>query len=121
LVLALVAPVLALGATPAQSADVANGQRNFAARCALCHSATRNGPNKVGPNLFGVMGRRAATYPGYSYSAGMRKAAITWNDATMRAYLANPARAVPGGKMAFAGITDAAVLTDVIAYLKTLR
>jgi cytochrome c len=90
-------------------------------RCALCHSATKGGGNKIGPNLFGVVGRKAGTYPGFSYSAAMKKSGIVWTPAKLDAYLAAPQQVVPGNSMPFAGIADAPQRADLVAYLATLK
>jgi cytochrome c len=109
-------------AHPASAAgDIARGGMTFTARCAQCHSPMRGGPNRVGPNLFGIVGRKAATHPGYSYSPAMRKSGIVWTEAALRTYLRNPPRTVPGGKMAFAGLADPAAMDDLIAYLSSLK
>ena len=90
-------------------------------RCALCHSATKGGGNKIGPNLFGVVGRKAGTYPGFSYSTAMKKSGIVWTPAKLDAYLAAPQQIVPGNSMPFAGIADAPQRGDLVAYLATLK
>jgi cytochrome c len=90
-------------------------------RCALCHSATKGGGNKIGPNLFGVVGRKAGTYPGFSYSAAMKKAGIVWTPAKLDAYLAAPQEIVPGNSMPFAGIADAPQRAALVAYLAMLK
>jgi cytochrome c len=107
---------------PASAAgDAGRGKLVFTSRCALCHAAVSGGPNKIGPNLFGIFGRKAATVPAYSYSPAMRNSGIVWTDAALRAYLKNPPRAVPGGKMAFAGLADQAAMDDLMAYLVSLK
>ena len=90
-------------------------------RCSLCHSATKGGGNKIGPNLFGVVGRKAGTYPGFSYSAAMKKSGIVWTPAKLDAYLAAPQEIVSGNSMPFAGIANAPQRADVVAYLVTLK
>lgn len=118
----VLAAAVAAWAVPASAAgNAANGQRLFTVRCALCHSAPQGGPNKIGPNLFGVVGRAAGTAPGYTYSQAMKNSRIVWSEATLRTYLASPARALPGGKMAFAGIRDATEMDDMLAYLASLK
>ncbi|HWY17043.1 MAG TPA: cytochrome c family protein [Rhizomicrobium sp.] len=105
-------------------ADAAGNAATGAAlfnRCALCHSATKGGGNKIGPNLFGVVRRKAGTYPGFSYSAAMKKSGIVWTPAKLDAYLAAPQEIVPGNSMPFAGIANAPQRADVVAYLVTLK
>ncbi|MGD0864271.1 MAG: cytochrome c family protein [Rhizomicrobium sp.] len=119
--IAMTAAFAAALATSAQAAgNAANGAGVFD-RCAICHSSTKGGPNKIGPNLFGIVGRKAGTYPGFSYSSAMTKSGIVWNDAKLDAYVASPATVVPGNKMPFAGITNNNQRADLIAYLDTLK
>jgi cytochrome c len=99
--------------------DPAAGKRVFA-KCALCHTA-EPGKNKIGPSLFNVIGRAAASAPGYSYSTAMSGLNRTWDTATLNEYLASPKALVPGTKMTFPGIPDKQDRDDVIAYLSTLR
>jgi cytochrome c len=116
-------PALALfglaAAPTAQAQDVAAGQRVFN-QCRACHVIENNGRNGVGPNLHGVVGRRAGTIQGFRYSANMRTLAeggLTWDEATLRRYLTNPKDVVPQGSMAFAGIRNEQQLNDLVAYL----
>jgi cytochrome c len=119
-----IAIVAALAATMATSALAAGNATNGASvfeRCAICHSNTKGGPNKIGPNLFGIVGRKAGTYPGFSYSSAMTKSGIVWTDAKLDAYIASPQTVVPGNKMPFAGITNNNQRADLVAYLDTLK
>jgi len=115
---------LAIGLTVATAAqasgDVATGGALFN-RCAMCHSNTKGGPNKLGPGLFGVVGRKAGTYPGYSYSNAMKRTGFVWTSAKLMAYLAAPQQVVPGNNMPFAGIANPQQRADVVAYLATLK
>ncbi len=107
-------------AAQAQDGDPAAGQRVFN-QCRACHQIENNGRNGVGPNLHGVVGRRAASIEGFRYSANMRQLAeggLTWDDANLRRYLTNPKDLVPQGSMAFPGLRNPTQLNDVIAYLK---
>jgi cytochrome c len=90
-------------------------------RCAICHDNRKGGINKIGPNLFGVVGRKAGTYAGFSYSPAMSSASIVWTNEKLDAYVTSPQRVVPGNKMAFAGISEASQRADLVAYLDTLR
>jgi cytochrome c len=117
----LCAVVMLLAPSHAHAAgNAATGAALFN-RCALCHSATKGGGNKIGPNLFGVVGRKAGTYPGFSYSAAMKNSGIVWTPAKLDAYLAAPQQIVPGNTMPFAGITNAPQRADLVAYLVTLK
>ncbi|HUO02623.1 MAG TPA: cytochrome c family protein [Rhizomicrobium sp.] len=111
----------AILATPALAAgDPVQGKAVFA-RCAICHNVEKDGGNGVGPNLFGVAGRKAASVDGFNYSGPMKASGITWTDDNLAKWIAGPAKMVPGTKMAFAGITSKAQIADVIAYLHTLK
>jgi cytochrome c len=113
-----------LGAVLAQPAlaagDAAAGQQVFAHNCAICHSPVQ-GINKVGPSLFGVVGRKAGSLDGYSYSDAMKGANRVWGPETLDAYLTNPRQDIPGVKMIFAGLPNKTDRDNVIAYLSTLK
>lgn len=89
--------------------------------CAVCHPTDASGRSGVGPNLRGVHGRAAASVPGYPYSEAMRARGITWNDARLDAFLADPAAFVPGTSMPFSGIADPAARAELIRLLRGLR
>jgi cytochrome c len=88
------------------------------APCAACHSAEREAPSRLGPNLFGVFGRHSAAVPGYAYSDAMRKSGLVWDRATLDRYLENPRAVVPGTRMPFSGMRDPAQREAVIAFLR---
>lgn len=108
-------------AQAAQAGSAADGKAVFMDNCAVCHSAEKGAPSKIGPNLFGVVGRKSATFPGYMYSPAMMKANLTWNVPTLEIYLMGPQKKVPGTKMGFPGFSDPKDEADVIAYLQTLK
>lgn len=110
----------ALFATAADAGDAANGKTVFG-RCAICHTVQKGGPNGLGPNLFGVAGRKAASLPNFMYSAALKTSGIVWTPDKLRAWVSGPARLVPGTKMAFAGIANPKQADDVVAYLATLK
>jgi len=112
--------VAALLALPARASDPAAGKVMFS-RCAACHNAAKGGPNMIGPNLYGVVGRRAGTKSGFSYSAAIKNSGITWTKQKLDAYIAHPAQMVPANRMAFTGIPDPKQRADLIAYLDTLK
>lgn len=114
------ASLLAISASAAMAADANAGKAMFS-RCAACHNNTKGGPNGLGPNLFGVVGRKAGSIKDFSYSAAMKSAGFVWNNQKLDSYIANPAKVVPGNRMAFAGIADPKQRADLIAYLDTLR
>jgi cytochrome c len=114
---------LAAVALPADAQDAANGQNVFN-RCRACHAVGPGARNKVGPQLNGVVGRRAAGVPGFNYSEAMRQAAgngLVWTEANLAAYLESPDIFLPNGVMAFAGVKNAGELNDLIAFLKTQK
>lgn len=103
----------------ATAADVEAGKAEFK-KCALCHT-TEAGKNKIGPSLFGVVGRKSASLDNYNYSEAMKKFDHTWDAQTLDTYLADPRAIVPGTKMIFPGIKEEKERQDVIAYLETLK
>jgi cytochrome c len=100
--------------------DAASGKNLFRSQCSLCHSP-ESGRNLTGPSLFGVVGRAAGTAKGFTYSDAMKNSHLTWNSASLDAFLTAPRQAVPGTFMAFAGIKDPAKRADIIAFLSTLH
>ena len=103
----------------ARAGDASAGADVFKAECAECHS-TKEGRNKKGPSLFGVVGRTAGTLPGYAYSDAMKQVHWVWSPEKLHDYLSQPARqAVPGGKMKYDGLSDPKQLEDLITYLST--
>ena len=104
----------------ALSADVAHGKAIFQ-RCTICHRDAKDVGNGLGPNLFGIVGRKAGTIADFPYSPAMKNSGITWTTDKLNAYIEHPAAMVPGNRMAFAGIGDAGQRADVVAYLATLK
>ena len=115
--LAAAVPSLAASSAAAQDA-VAEGARQFRARCGTCH-ATEAGQNRVGPHLSGVVGRPAGAVDGARYSAALRESGIVWDRDTLDAFLADPRRTVPGTTMP-TGLADGDRRAQVIEYLQTL-
>jgi len=107
-------------AAPAKG-DAKNGAMVFMDNCAVCHTSAKGEANKIGPNLFGLVGRKSAIAPGYMYSPAMMKANLTWDVPTLNVYLAGPQKKVPGTKMGFPGFSDPQDQADAIAYLVTLK
>lgn len=89
------------------------------AQCKACHSV-EPGKNGIGPTLAGIWGDRAGVVPGFEFSEPMKTSGLTWNQANLDRYLADPRGVVPGTKMAFGGVKDAAQRQAIINYLKTL-
>jgi cytochrome c len=114
--------VLAIGmiaAVPAVSmaADAEAGATVFN-KCKACHQI---GKNAVGPNLQGVIGRKAGTAEGFNYSDAMKGSGITWDEASFKEYISDPKKKVPGNKMVFMGLKDQAEVDNVFAYLSTQK
>ncbi len=88
--------------------------------CQACHSFEKGGPNKVGPDLYGVVERPKGSHPGFDYSAGMKEKGGDWTYADLDEFLASPKAYVKGTKMAYAGIAAPQERANVIAYLRSL-
>lgn len=119
---AVLAAVTAMGAGSALAGDAAAGKDVFKV-CMACHT-TEAGKNKVGPSLFGVVGRKAASIEGFKYSKPMQDkgaAGHVWTEENLKAYITAPKEIVPGGTMAFAGLKDAAKVDDLVAFLGTQK
>ena len=101
----------------AAAQDAAAGEKVFA-KCKICHQIGEDAKNMVGPVLNGVVGRPAGSYPGYNYSEANKTSGITWDEASLKAYLKNPKAKVPGTKMVFPGLHSEDDIANVIAYLK---
>jgi cytochrome c len=128
---AVLLAILTLGASGAAgdavnrdvvTGDAVKGEAAFVRDCALCHTANRDGPNGFGPNLFGVVDRRAATAKNYQYSAAFRLLANwSWSPDGIASFIIAPAATVPGNRMSvFQGVSDKD-LDDIIAYLAIQR
>ncbi len=89
--------------------------------CGACHQAAPDARSTIGPNLWGVGGRKAGSLPGFAYSPAMKAAGIKWDRAKLVAFLKNPKAVVPGTRMAFVGISDPARATEVANYLLSLK
>ena len=113
------APAESLG-TLLASADATKGQAVFKA-CAACHDPSKGGPNKVGPNLWGIVDRMHGVHEGFAYSEAM--AALKdkpWSYEALNEFLIKPSAAVPGTKMAYGGLKKETDRADLLAYLATL-
>jgi cytochrome c len=108
-------PVEAVLAT----ASVEKGQAT-AKQCQACHTFEKGGPNRVGPNLWGIVGRPRASEPGFNYSAAIKAKGGTWTFGELYAFLANPRGYIPGTNMTFAGLSRGQQRADVIDFLHTL-
>jgi cytochrome c len=100
------------------SADPGRGESS-AKKCAACHTFGKGEPNRVGPNLYGVVGRPKASEPGFNYSAAMKGQKGNWTPEDLDNFLTNPRGAVPGTNMTFAGLPRGKERADVITYLNS--
>lgn len=100
--------------------DAAKGQKAFS-KCAACHRVGATAKNGVGPVLNGIVGRKAGTYEGFKYSAANQKSEVIWDEVHLTDYLKAPAKAMPGNKMVFPGISNEQEIADIIAYLKSFN
>ncbi len=101
-------------------ADVKKGQQFVEGVCAACHNDAAGAGTKIGPDLYGVVGRPVASVQGFGYTPGLKKLGGDWTYVALNQWLTNPMKEVPGTMMAFPGIPDAATRADVIAFLRTL-
>ena len=95
--------------------DAKAGKKVFK-KCKACHTV-KEGKNKVGPTLFGIVGAPAGQVEGFKYSTALLEAGLTWDAETLRAFLTKPKDLVPGNKMSFAGLKKEKEIDDLIAYL----
>ncbi|MCK9993489.1 MAG: cytochrome c [Alphaproteobacteria bacterium] len=97
--------------------DAAAGAKVFK-KCQACHSIVAADGNKIGPNLHGVIGRKAGTQEGFNYSDAMKASGIVWDEASIEKYLRDPKGFVPKNKMAFVGLKKDSDLANVLAFIK---
>lgn len=113
----LVPLAVALPALASQAGGDASRGRQVFAQCAACHKLDKSGTSVIGPNLYGVIGRRSGKVKGFAYSPAMITANRLWNPRSLDAYLAAPATALPGNRMPYAGLRNPRDRADLIAYL----
>ena len=101
----------------AEAGDEKKGAKVFK-KCKACHTIKEGGKNKAGPNLYGIVGRKAAQVKGYKYSKAMKASDVTWDEATLDKFLTKPKKMMKKTKMAFSGLKKEKQRADLIAYLK---
>jgi cytochrome c len=104
----------------AAAGSAQNGQKIFG-KCAACHSIDPGGPNKVGPNLAGIVGRAKAGHAGFNYSEALKGKGGDWTLEDLAAFIHSPKGFAPGTKMLFPGIADPGDLGDLLAYLNSVK
>lgn len=116
IVLALTTALTSGAALADSDGDAAKGKKIFN-KCKACHSL-EEGKKKVGPSLFGIVGKAAGTVEGYKYSKAMKESGLTWDEATLDSFIKKPKKFLKGTKMSFAGLKKEDQREDLIAYLK---
>ncbi|EOD39889.1 putative cytochrome c [Emiliania huxleyi CCMP1516] len=106
---------------PLPPGNSAAGAKIFKAKCNTCHTCNEGGPNKQGPNLFGVIGRQCGQVQGFKYTGASKNSGIQWSNQTLVAYLENPKKYIKGTNMAFPGFKKDQDRVDVVAYLNTMK
>ncbi|WP_331595224.1 cytochrome c family protein [Pedomonas sp.] len=112
--------LLAAAVPSAYSADVEAGKRVFQ-KCASCHKVGPNARSGFGPQLNGIVGRRAGSAPDYAYSKAIKNSGVVWTEENLAAFVRDTDDVVPGNKMRFWGISNEKQIADLLAYLSTLR
>jgi cytochrome c len=110
---------IASSGNAATKGDAAAGKLVYA-QCMSCHKIDKSGKSGIGPNLYKVIGRRAGTLTGFRYSPAMVASGRVWTEEALDAYLISPAKALPGGRMPYAGLRNPADRANVIAYIKSV-
>jgi cytochrome c len=102
-------------------AEQTAGRQVFRDHCASCHARKPNQRIAFGPNLKGVVGRKAASVPGFPYSEALKKSGLIWTEDNLKKWIADSATMVPGTLMAHVSISDPAEQIYLVSYLKTLK
>ena len=89
--------------------------------CGACHGTTADAGPKLGPNLFGVAGRKAGAAPGFDYSDALKKSGLTWTPENLAAFVRDPGKTVPDNSMDYPGNSDAASVKAIVDYMATLK
>jgi len=116
------AMVIALSATQALAGgDPAKGEKLAKKKCGSCHTLDEGGANRLGPNLFGVLGRTAGTVEGFKFSKPMVASGLVWDGSSFTDFIEKPKKFMKGTKMGFRGLKKAAQRADLLAYFETLQ
>jgi cytochrome c len=115
--------VMAMDDTANTKKMIKRGKKVAVKQCVACHDITQDKQNRVGPPLWGVYGKSAGWVEGYQYSEAhlAKKDSITWDEATLEAYVENPQAVIPGNKMVYPGLKKEKHRKNLIEYLKTLK
>merc|ERR1712094_141794 len=97
------------------------GAALFKAKCATCHTNNDGGPNKQGPNLFGIIDKPSGSVAGFGYTKANKESGVTWTRENMFEFLTAPKKFIKGTSMAFPGFKKEQDRADVVAYLDTLK
>ena len=124
--LAGLAGAACLLASPAFAGDAAHGAQIFKGTCGVCHLAQPHPAlsdlaTRIGPNLWGVVGRKAGTTQHFRYSAAMMQSGIVWTPDKLRPYIHSPQTTIPNIRMSFQGLKNMKDVDDVVAYLQTFK
>ena len=111
---------VAEASAPTVEPTAAMGEQVFR-RCVACHTIDAGGGNGIGPNLHGIVGRPVASHAGFSYSGAMKAKGGVWDAAALDAFVAEPMKALPGTRMAFAGVIDPADRKALFLYLEAQK
>ena len=124
-------PAASAPAAPAAKASAASAAAAGAAKsttpppafaiCSACHGTTASAPPGLGPNLFGVVGRKAGSVADYDYSPAMKASGKVWTAEALQAFVLDPGKAVPGNKMDYDGAADASTAKAIAEYMTTLK
>ncbi len=110
-----------LAGARAEAADAAEGKKVFTRQCMACHVDAAEGPRRLGPSLFGILGRKTGSVEGFRYTEANKAAGWVWTPEKLNEYLKNPRESIPGTNMAFAGIRSDSDRQNLIEYLQSLK
>ena len=117
----IVGLLVCLAAHGSQAADPLAAGRSAFKRCANCHQVGPGARSNFGPELNGIVGRRAGAVPDFAYSPAMKRAGFVWTEQKLAAFLRDPDAVVPGNKMRFWGIGNERQIADLLAYLRSFK